>query len=90
MRRGNAEDRHHGVADVLLDGPALRLDLGSHHREPRAHHLAQLLRVEPVGELGRPRHVGEENGDDLALAGDGRQSRREPHAEQKRAPLGFS
>ena len=68
VRVRHAEHRHHRVADVLLDGPALRLDLAAHGGEPLAHHVTQLLDVEPVGKLRRARHVCEEHGHDLALA----------------------
>ena len=40
--------------------------------EPLAHHVAQLLHVEAVGELRRAGHVREEDGHDLPLASRGR------------------
>ena len=72
VRVRDAEHGHHGVADVLLDGPALRLDLAAHGGEPLAHHVAQLLDVEAVGKLRRAGHVREEDGHDLPLACRGR------------------
>jgi hypothetical protein len=67
VRRRDAKDGHDRITDVLLDRPALRLDLAAHSREPLVHHLAQLLDVQPVGKRGRPGHVGKQNGHDLAL-----------------------
>jgi len=69
VRRRHSEHGHHGVADVLLDGAALRLDLLTDGGEPLAHHLAELLHVESVGKLRRLRHVGEEHGHDLPFHG---------------------
>ena len=58
---GRAEQRHRGIADVLLDRPAESLDLGGH--PPKyALELANLLRVARLGAPGEPDEVGEEHG----------------------------
>ena len=44
MGKGNAEHRHHGIADELLDGSALGLDLCTHGFEVALHHGAEPLR----------------------------------------------
>ena len=64
---GRAEDRHDGVADELLDGPAEALDVGLHALVVRTQCRADVLRVGAVGAIGEADQVDEENGDDLAL-----------------------
>ena len=67
MRDRRAEDRHHGVADELLDRAAEALDLAGDALVVRAERGANVFRVGPVG-AGREAHeVDEEHGDDLAL-----------------------
>ena len=63
----HAEHRHHGIADELLDGSALSLDLRPHGVEVALHHSAQPFRVQPVGQRGRPHDVGEQDRDELAF-----------------------
>ena len=65
------EDRHHGVADELLDGAAVALDHGGHLVEVAAHHAAECLGIEPLPERGRPRDVGEDDRHDLSDVGRG-------------------
>ena len=69
-----AEDRHHGVADELLDGPAVALELAAHHVEVARHHGPKRLRVEPLADRGRADEVREDDRDrlsDLACGLDG-------------------
>ena len=69
VHAGHAEGRHDRVADELLDGAALGLDLGAHGREEGAHDLLERFRVEPLAERGRAGDVREQHGHDLALLG---------------------
>jgi len=46
VRDRDAEGRHHGVADELLDGPALGLDLLAHGAEVGSHDLLQTFGVQ--------------------------------------------
>ena len=61
------EDGHHGVADELLDHPAVPFELRPHRVEVPRHHLAQCLRVERLAEARRPLQVGEDDRHDLAM-----------------------
>ena len=90
VRGRHAEGGHHRVADELLDGAALGLDLLAHRLKYASHHLAEPLRIEPFAEGGRPGDVGEQDRDELALlAGAIPASATEaPHAGQNRAPSG--
>jgi hypothetical protein len=56
---GHAERSHDGVADELLDRPALRLDLLPHRGEEPRQHILQRLGVEPGAERRRVGHIGE-------------------------------
>ncbi len=69
VRGRNTEDRHHRVADELLDRAAFGLDLLTHRREVARHHLAEVFGVEPFAELRRTGDVGEQDRDDPALFG---------------------
>ena len=62
-----AEQRHHGVADELLDGPAEALELGPQLRVVRREQAAHVLRVERLRAGGEADEVGEEDAHDLAL-----------------------
>src|SRR5439155_26201456 len=64
--RRAAEHRHHGVADELLDRPAVALEHGAHLAEVAGHDRAQYLGVEPLAEAGRVRDVAEHDRHDLA------------------------
>ena len=66
-----AEHRHHGVADELLDGPLVGLDHGGHPVEVAGHHAAEGLGVEPLTERGGLGHVGEDDRDDPSGLGRG-------------------
>ena len=57
----HAERRHHGIADELLDRPALRLDLLPHRSEVRPEHLLESLRVQAFAEARRARHIREQD-----------------------------
>src|SRR5262249_15672248 len=63
----DAEDRHHRVADELLDGSAVALDDRLHLVEVAAHQRPQDLRVDGLPKRGRAGDVAEEDGDDLAV-----------------------
>ncbi len=66
------EDGHHRVADELLDDPALALDGRPEDGDVAAHHLLQVLGVEPAGQRRRVDEVGEQHRDELALLPDRR------------------
>ena len=65
--RRHPEDGDDRVADVLLQRPAPRGNDARHRLEEGAQQGAQPLRVEPLAELGRADHVGEQDRRDLAL-----------------------
>ena len=67
VRGGVAEDRDDGIADELLDRPAVALDLLGHGPEERLQDAPQLLGVEAGGELGRRREVREHDRHDPTL-----------------------
>src|SRR4029077_1976097 len=58
-----AERRDHRVADVLLDQPAVRADVGRDEIPDGPHALVELLRSEALGERGEARDVREQDGD---------------------------
>ena len=68
VRDGRAEHRHHRVADELLDGAAALLELRSQPVVVRPQDRLDVLGIERLGARGEADEVGEENGDDLALA----------------------
>ena len=91
VRHRRPEDRHHGVADELLDGAPEALDLARDARVVRAERGAHVLGVGAVGAGGEADEVDEEHGDDLALLAARRAaSSAVPQARQKRARSGFS
>ena len=61
------EQRHGGVADELLDRPAVALELGADALVVAAEHGSHVLGIHPLGTLGGPDQVAEEDGDDLPL-----------------------
>ena len=71
VRGRRAEQRHHGVADELLDRPAAALELGAQTRVVRLEDGAHVLWVELLGARGEADEVGEEDGHDLALLAGG-------------------
>ncbi len=60
------EHRHHGVADELLDGPAVALDHAAHHGEVAGHQGPERFGVQLLAQGRRPGHVGEQDRDQLA------------------------
>src|SRR5581483_6586859 len=65
--RRHPEDRHHRVADELLERPAVPLDRRAGDVEVPGHDVADRFRIARLGEGGRARDVAEEDGDDLPL-----------------------
>ena len=89
----HAERRHHGIADELLDRPALRLDLLPHRSEVRPEHLLESLRVQAFAEARRARHIREQDRHHAPVLTGGAgssSSSADPHAGQNRAPRGTS
>ena len=72
VRQRRAEEGHDGVADELLHGAAVALELGLHPGVVGRQHPADVLGVELLCAAGEPDQVGEQHGDDLALLEDGR------------------
>ena len=66
-----APDRHHGIADELLDGAAVAADHVADELEVAAQELAGVLGVAALGQGREADEVGEQDRDDPAL-GDGR------------------
>ncbi len=60
------EDGHDRIADELLDRPAVGLDDGAGELEVARHPGAHDLGIQPLAELGRADHIGEQDRDDLA------------------------
>ena len=71
MGNGRTEERHEAVAEELVDGPLVAVDLGEHQLEGAVHELVDVLGVEALREGGESRDVHEEHGDELALAFEG-------------------
>jgi hypothetical protein len=63
----DAEDRHHRVADELLDRAAVPLDRGACDVEVAAHDRPQCLRIDALAERSRAADVAEEDGHRLPL-----------------------
>jgi hypothetical protein len=64
---GGPEERHHRVADELLDGAAALLELPTQPLPVRCEHGADILRIELFRPRGEAHEIGEEHRDDLAL-----------------------
>ena len=62
----DAEDGHDRVADELLDGAPVPLELPAHDGVVLLHHLPHHLGVERLAERREVRDVGEDDGDRLA------------------------
>ena len=62
-----APDRHHGIADELLDRAAVALDHGAGDIEVAAQELAGVLRVTALGRCGEPDEVDEQHRHDPSL-----------------------
>ena len=67
MGEGCAEEGHDAVAGELVDRPLVLVDLIHEDLEAAIHDPVDLLGVELLGEGGEVRHVGKEDGDELAL-----------------------
>ena len=65
--RGHAEDRHHRVADELLDRSLVALDDRLHALEVAREQAAKRLGIELLSQSRRARDVAEQDGDRLAL-----------------------
>ena len=66
-----AEQRHDAVAGVLVDRALVAVHAVGEDGEEAVHDAMPFLRVEPLGELHRALHVGEQHRHLLALAGEG-------------------
>ena len=66
VRDRDPEDRHHRVADVVLDRPAVALDHVAHAAKPALHRPPQRLGIDPLSQRRRSHDVGKDHGDDLA------------------------
>ena len=86
-RDRRAPDRHHGVADELLDRAAVELDQPPARVEVAREKLAHLLRVARLGERREADEVGEEHRDEPPLGGrdSGRRRRRRGASERRAA-----
>ena len=67
VRGRSAEERHHRVADELLDGAAEALELLAQVRVVRGEQAADVLGIELLGAGGEADEIGEEHRHDLAL-----------------------
>jgi hypothetical protein len=68
VRERRAEQRHHAVAGVLVHGALEAMHAVGEEGEEAIHHRVPFLGVHLLGECHRALHVGEEDGDRLALA----------------------
>ena len=66
VRLRDAEHRHHGVADELLDGAAVSLDDRLHLLEVACEQRPQRLGIGLLSQLGRAAEVAEQDGHRLA------------------------
>jgi len=67
VRGRGAEERHHRIADELLDGAAEALELAAQVRVVRSEQPAHVLGIELLGAGGEADEIGEEHRHDLAL-----------------------
>src|SRR5215470_3289867 len=63
-----AEERHDAVTGVLVDGPLVSVNAASKDTEEAIEQAMPFLGVDALRELHRAHDVGEEDGDELALA----------------------
>jgi hypothetical protein len=68
VRDRRAEERHHGIADELLDGAAVPLELTPNATVIRTKNRLDVLRVQRFSLRREADEVAEQDGDDLALA----------------------
>ena len=85
VREWKAEQRRHGVADELLDGPAVTLDRLARQPVVTAQQPVDLFRIRPLGQLCRPDQIAEQRGHDPPFRRRHRliQPRAAPAAEQR-------
>ncbi len=76
VRRRKAENRHHRVADELLDRAAVLRDRFARNGVVQRQQAAHLLGVELLAERGGAGHVREQHGHDAPFLGRDRHSRR--------------
>ena len=86
VHRRDAEHCHEGVADHLLDRPAVALDRRAHRRVEPGHDAAHHLRIRPLGERCRADDVAEEDGDRLSHLAGRRRARGERRPAQVAEP----
>ena len=67
VRDRRPEDRHDGVADVLVDRPAIALDLARQRGEERGQDSTQVFGVELFPERGRAGQIGEQDRDETPV-----------------------
>ena len=67
VQHGHAEDRHHRVADELLDRAAVCLDDSLHPLEVAREQRPQRLRIRRLAQRGRAGHVAEQHRHRLSL-----------------------
>ena len=67
VENGDAEHRHHGIADELLHRPPVTFDDQSRCVEVARHHAPQRLGIESLAERSRSGHIAEQQGHRLAL-----------------------
>ncbi len=91
MRDGGAEERHHRIADELLDRAAVSLELATEACMVRTEHCTYVFRIELLGLRREADKVAEEDGDDLALSRAATSGASDaPHIPHRRKPSGFS
>ena len=83
----DAEHRHHGVADELLDRPARALDFLAHRGEETLQPKARSLGILLSG-LGRADQVREQHRRELSLMSDGQRLGRNPWSRGGRLSTG--
>jgi hypothetical protein len=74
---GRAEQRHQAVAEELVHGSLVAVDLRQHQLKGVIHDLMDVLGIEVLGQGGERRDIDEEDGDLLALALKGRPRRKD-------------
>ena len=68
VRDRRAEQRHHPVTAVLVDGPLESMNLGCDQFEAAPHNLMDILRIELLGHSGKSSNIAEQHRDLAALA----------------------
>jgi len=66
--RSGREEGHDRIADELLHGAAVALELGAEARVVRAQQRLDVLRIELLGALRKADEVAGDDGHDLALS----------------------